>query len=72
MTEREIKVILSENEYMALIMTFCRYQMSKIQVNYYFDTDELLMNKNGITCRIRLKDGIYKATVKCRSKDDPK
>ena len=39
MTEREIKVILSENEYMALIMTFCRYQMSKIQVNYYFDTD---------------------------------
>lgn len=37
------------------------------QINYYFDTDDLSMNRQNITCRIRLKDGKYKATMKQHS-----
>lgn len=34
------------------------------QINYYFDTDDFSMNRQNTTCRIRLKDGKYKATMK--------
>ena len=37
------------------------------QVNYYFDTDDFLMNSQNTTCRIRLKNGKYSATLKQHS-----
>lgn len=69
MTEHEKKLILSKDEYEHLIERF-RYDTPLFsrpivkQINYYFDTDDLSMNRQSITCRIRLKDGVYKATMK--------
>lgn len=34
------------------------------QTNHYFDTDDFSMNQKGITCRIREKNGVMKATYK--------
>ena len=64
MLEYEKKVLITENEYDAIVNTWCNGIKPKIQINYYFDTDDLYMNKKGITCRIRAKDGKYKTTVK--------
>ena len=63
MHEYEKKMLLSEKEYLYLL------KRSKIinqieQTNFYFDTDDLLMNSRGITCRIRKKGNQYKAIVK--------
>lgn len=69
MIEREIKLMLTEEEYTALAESVCRHTSANIQTNYYFDTDDLSMNKKGITCRIRYKNGIYKATVKKHNAD---
>ena len=60
MIELEKKLIISKEEYDYLIEHFgydnqhCRKPIIK-QINYYFDTDDLLMNAQNITCRIRLK-----------------
>lgn len=64
MFEFEKKVLLTAKEYETIVSKFCENLQSKCQINYYFDTDDLDMNKKGITCRIRLKDGIYTTTVK--------
>ena len=40
------------------------------QTNYYFDTDDLAMNRQNTTCRIRLKNGKYKATMKIHSENE--
>lgn len=64
MKEFEIKRMLSEETYNHLRKHWEEGKPPIIQTNYYFDTDDLVMNRQGITCRIRLKDGIYKATVK--------
>ncbi len=69
MIEREIKLMLTEEEYTTLAKSVCRHTSANIQTNYYFDTDDLSMNKKGITCRIRYKNGIYKATVKKHNAD---
>lgn len=45
-------------------MSHFRKNSSVKQVNYYFDTEDLKMNKKGITCRIRYKSGTYKTTIK--------
>lgn len=72
MIELEKKLPISKEEYDYLMDRFgydnqkCRKPMQK-QINYYFDTDDLLMNKQNTTCRIRLKNGIYKATMKQHS-----
>ena len=69
MTELEKKLLLSEDEYDYLMERFS-YENPLIQtpivtqINYYFDTDDFTMNQQGTTCRIRLKDGKYKATMK--------
>lgn len=68
MTELEKKLLLTRDEYECLSEHF-RYNDPHIgkpirQINYYFDTDNLLMNRQNITCRVRLKDGKYKATMK--------
>ena len=64
MFEYEKKIMLTEYEYLSIVMLMCKYVKIESQTNYYFDNDELSMNKNGITCRIRAKNGKYTATVK--------
>ena len=69
MTELEKKLLLIEDEY-DYLMEHLGYESQLIQkpittqVNYYFDTDDFSMNRQNTTCRIRLKDGKYKATMK--------
>lgn len=63
--EFEKKILLTKKEYEHLLslkknmppISFC-------QVNYYYDTDDFEMNRQGITCRIRKKDNQYNATIK--------
>lgn len=69
MIERELKILLTAEEFIGLQMTMCKYLKPQIQTNYYFDTETLSMNQKGVTCRIRFKDGIYKATVKSHNRD---
>ena len=68
MMEYEKKLLLTEEEYVTLMKYFQNGSSTK-QINYYFDTDDLSMNKQGITCRIRYKNGTYKATVKKHKTD---
>lgn len=69
MTELEKKLLLTEDEYEYLMEHF-GYETPLIskpivtQINYYFDTDDFSMNRQNTTCRIRLKDGKYKAIMK--------
>lgn len=72
MFEYEKKVMLMGDEYTALIMMMCKYAPVVTQTNYYFDTDDFSMNKKGVTCRIRARNGMFKATVKshCTDKDN--
>ena len=69
MTEREKKMLVSKDEYYYLIEQL-GYELPGIkkpvirQINYYFDTEDLAMNQNHITCRIRLKNGHYKGIIK--------
>lgn len=74
MTELEKKLLLTEDEY-DYLMEHLGYETPLIskpiatQINYYFDTDDFSMNRQNTTCRIRLKDGKYKATMKKHSSD---
>ena len=74
MTELEKKLLLTEDEYEYLMEHF-GYETPLIskpivtQINYYFDTDDFSMNRQNTTCRIRLKDGKYKAIMKKHSTD---
>lgn len=64
MLEYEKKLLLTESEYEALKVHLGEKSVTVKQTNYYFDTEELSMNKKGITCRIRAKDGKFRVTVK--------
>ena len=72
MTELEKKLLLTEDEY-EYLMEHLSYENPLIQkpittqINYYFDTDDFSMNRQNTTCRIRLKDGKCKATMKRHS-----
>lgn len=74
MTELEKKLLLTEDEY-DYLMEHLGYESPLIQkpvttqVNYYFDTDDFSMHRQNTTCRIRLKDGKYKATMKKHASD---
>ena len=67
MIEQEKKIPLTEEEYNYLIGLLGYNKPIFKQSNYYFDTDDLFMNKNSITCRIRLKKGKYTGTMKFHS-----
>ncbi len=58
--------MLTRKQYRCLMSYFGKDRPDFCQTNYYFDTDELGMYADGTTCRIRFKNGIYKATVKKR------
>ena len=64
MLEYEKKVLLTKEEYIAIINIMGKSPLETRQINYYFDTNDLSMNSKGITCRIREKDGRYQATIK--------
>ena len=69
MTELEKKLLLSKEEYELIINHSNRHNKETLksatkQINYYYDTDELSMNRQNTTCRVRLKDGKYKGTIK--------
>ena len=68
MLEYEKKVLLTRDEY-AVLADQCRGLSVLFQTNYYFDTDDLYMNRKGITCRVRTKNGRYKTTIKKHEKD---
>ena len=74
MTEYEKKMLLSKEEYEYLMEHLGHdgpmFPKPVIKhTNYYFDTDDLSMNRQNTTCRIRLKDGKYKATMKSHSEN---
>ncbi|MBO5968523.1 MAG: CYTH domain-containing protein [Clostridia bacterium] len=69
MIELEKKILLTEHEYFSLRKYFGKKSMVT-QINFYFDTDDLSMNQQNITCRIRLKDGKCNATMKYHSSMD--
>lgn len=71
MVEYEKKIMLTADEYLLIVMLMCKCAPIETQTNYYFDNDDLSMNKKGITCRIRAKDGKYKATVKNHNTEHP-
>ena len=69
MTELEKKLLLSKEEYETLMKHFSHADTTIPkpmiqQINYYYDTDDLLMNRQNITCRIRWKDGKHQGTIK--------
>ncbi len=64
MIEYEKKILLSHEEYLVIEDMAPKCTQIIKQINYYYDTDDFEMNRNGITCRIRAKDGRYIATIK--------
>lgn len=71
MFEYEKKIMLTADEYLSFIAPMQDHLPTEYQINYYFDDKELSMNKKGITCRIRAKNGKYKTTVKNHNADNP-
>ena len=71
MLEYEKKIMLTADEYLSILMLMCKYVPMQTQTNYYFDDDEFSMNEKGITCRIRGKNGKFKATIKNHNVESP-
>ena len=64
MLEFEKKLFLSKEEYTKLLQQKNEGSVTIVQKNHYYDSDTFEMNRLGITCRIREKNGKYKATIK--------
>ena len=62
--EHEKKMLLSLSEYSALFEALSGSGTLTTHVNHYYDTPDLDGNANGITYRIREKNGKFTATVK--------
>lgn len=61
--EIEAKVLLSKEDYQTLIKKF-PHATRYVQTNYYIDSDDRLLLKEGIALRIREKRGLYELTLK--------
>ena len=72
MLEYEIKIPLTEKEFNELLKFEPKNVVTTVQTNYYYDTDDFLMNQKNITCRIREKNGECIATVKYHNCGDEK
>ena len=70
MMEFEKKMLLTKEEYDRLCRCINKPLEAFWQKNTYYDTDDLKLNRLGITCRNREKDGIYKATIKAHQSKD--
>ncbi|MEW9700442.1 CYTH domain-containing protein [Paenibacillus sp. SI8] len=58
MLEREIKQLLTEEEYLKILGSEDLQNSSKhhhMQINYYYDTDDYQLHQQGITLRVRQK-----------------
>lgn len=64
MLEFEVKGMLSAEEYVFLRSHYFEKTTAVTQKNYYYDTKDFELNHQGITCRIREKDGDFLATIK--------
>ncbi len=70
MIEHEKKILLTDTEYKKLLQLYGSGKLTIKQSNFYYDTDEFYFNKNGITCRIRDKNGKCVATIKKHRMDN--
>ncbi len=61
--EIEAKSLISEEDYKKLVRRFATYP-SYTQTNYYIDSDDLVLAKEGIALRVREKGGMYELTLK--------
>ena len=67
--EYELKFLLPEVHFLQLVKSVeSRYpnviKKDKIQINYYFDSLDNYLNKNGITCRIRQTGSTLEGQIK--------
>ena len=74
MVEYEKKILLTKDEYLILLKQLYEervHQQNKnyTRKNYYYDTENLSMNRQGITFRIREKEGRFIATHKEHGSD---
>lgn len=70
MIEKEMKIPLKAVEYYTLRLQKNPYTHPIMQRNYYLDTNDYAMNKLGITCRIREKNGRYTSEVKVHDRQN--
>ena len=61
--EIEAKALVSQEEYRALCKAFPNCERYR-QTNYYIDSEDRVLLKEGIALRIREKDGVYELTLK--------
>ncbi len=61
--EIEAKALVSKEEYERLVVKFSDYD-SFIQKNYYVDSDDMSLRKEGLGLRIRYRGGHYDMTLK--------
>lgn len=69
-TETEYKFLVSEeqfNKYFEFFVEKYGKAVTKLQVNYYYDTEDNMLNKNDVTVRIRQERGKLKWQVKKHS-----
>ncbi len=71
MIEYEKKIMLTPEEYNYLYNYFSPYGKTQVQINYYYDTPDYIMDSLGVTCRIREKDDTYVSTIKSHKSDLP-
>src|SRR5574344_496771 len=61
--EIEAKVLLQKEDYEKLAHSF-REEPRYTQTNYYIDSEDRILSKEGIALRIREKEGHYELTLK--------
>jgi uncharacterized protein YjbK len=65
--EQELKLLLKENTYQALLKDAQKIHGKVQQENYYFDTLDLKLEKKGITLRIRQEDDRWLLCLKMKN-----
>lgn len=58
MVENEFKIMLDKGQYEKILEMFCWNEVI-VQVNHYYDTDDLALSTLHITCRVREIEGKY-------------
>lgn len=69
-TEKELKLLLEHNSYTKILKSVEHCPVPIRQTNYYFDTHDFMLDKAGITLRIRNEDGQWLLCLKIKSKDE--
>lgn len=64
MIEYEKKIPISYAEYSDILNLNRGSSKTVVQTNYYYDTDDYMMNNQGVTCRIREINGRFVAAIK--------